>query len=415
MVCQRYSCALRGAVRISTLVFMIVCTTFLMHAQTYSILHNFTGGADGAEPTTGLTMDARGDLFGTANAGGRGSCNAGGCGTVFRLARAESGWIFTPLYAFQGGNDAAGPYSRVLFGPDGTLYGSTVGGGVASCPGGCGTVYRLRPSPTACQAALCPWSESVLYRFQGGTDAFYPTGDLAFDSTGAIYGTTYIGGTGGPGTVWKLTPTGGDWSESIAWNFTGSGSDGGNPYGGVVFDSTGNMYGTSSAASNSQGAVWELSPSGSEWTEHTLYDFRGGSDGGSPAAGLIFVSGNLYGATETGPNQAGLAFQLTTSGGGWSFSTISALPPGSGPFGRLVADSAGNLYGATEGGDSDYGAIFKLTHSGNGWTMTVLHRFNGSDGNTPYGSLVIDSSGNLYGTTLMGGSSNEGVVFEITP
>jgi uncharacterized repeat protein (TIGR03803 family) len=106
---------------------------------------------------------------------------------------------------------------------------------------------------------------------------------------------------------------------------------------------------------------------------------------------------------------------LTPSGGGWSFGTISSLPAGSGPFGRLVADSAGNLYGATEGGDGDYGAVFKLTPSGGSWTMTVLHRFNGSDGNTPYGSLIIDANGNLYGTTLQGGTYNQGVVFEITP
>jgi len=412
---NRCSCAIASAVRLCIIASMTLCATSFMHAQTYTILHNFTGGADGAAPTTGLTMDARGDLFGTANTGGRGSCISSGCGTVFKLSRAGSGWIFNPIYAFQGGNDAAGPYGRVSFGSDGTLYGSTVGGGINACPGGCGTVYHLQPSPTACEAALCPWNESVLYRFQGGTDAFYPTGDLAFDSTGAIYGTTYIGGTGGPGTVWKLTPSGGNWTESIVWNFTGSGSDGGNPYGGVVFDNSGNLYGTSSAASNSQGAVWKLSPSGSGWTEQTLHDFQGGSDGGSPAAGLIFVNGNLYGATEAGPNQAGVAFQLTPSGGGWSFSPISGLPTGTGPFGRLVADSAGNLYGATQGGDGDYGAVFKLTPSGGTWTMTVLHHFTGSDGNTPYGSLVIDSSGNLYGTTLQGGTYNQGVVFEITP
>jgi len=421
MICKSVRRALARAMRHSTLIAIASCMALVItarpvHAQTYTVIHNFTGGADGAEPTTGLTIDARGNLYGTANTGGHGSCSGpGGCGTVFKLTRIGSGWIFTPIYTFQGAPDGGGPYSRVSFGPNGTLYGTTVGGGISGCPGGCGTVYNLQPPPTACVTALCPWRETVLYRFQGGSDAFYPTGDIVFDAAGAIYGTTYIGGTAGPGTVWKLTPSGGSWAESIIHNFNGGG-EGGNPYGGVVFDSNGNLYGASSAGGTTgYGALWELSPSGGDWSETTLYDFQGTSDGGAPTAGLIYVGIDLYGVTQVGPNHAGTAYELTPSGDGWSFNTISGLPPGSGPFSSLVADSTGNLYGATQGGSGDYGAVFKLTPSGSGWTLTVLHRFSGSDGNTPYGSLVIDPNGNLYGTTLMGGSYNKGVVFEITP
>src|SRR5579871_5094013 len=164
-------------------------------AQTYTVIHNFTGGADGAYPYAGLTIDAHGNFYGTANQGGHpGICPPQnlGCGTVYKLARAGSGWVFTPLYKFTGEPDGGGPYGRVSFGPDGALYGSTVGGGLDNCVigFGCGTVYRLRPSPTACQTALCPWNESVIYRFMGGTDAYSPTGDVAFDSAGAMYGTT---------------------------------------------------------------------------------------------------------------------------------------------------------------------------------------------------------------------------------
>ena len=402
------------AIATCTISFLILASA--AQAQSFAVLHSFTGRADGAFPEAGLTIDTHGNLYGTANQGGSGVCppEDSGCGVVFRLAHAGTGWIFTPIYAFQGNSDGAGPYGRVIFGPDGALYGSTVGGGSTNCLSGCGTVYQLRPR-TSCASALCPWRETVLYRFQGDPhDAYYPTGDVAFNSAGALFGTTYIGGPGGPGAVYQLTPSGGGWTESLAYSFRGQ-EDGGNPYGGVVFDNSGNMY-VSAVAGGSyyNGALVELSPSGSGWAEHTLYDFQNGSDGSSPFAGLMMVNGSLYGTTLLGPNNRGTAFQLTPSGDGWSFDTINDLPNGYGPFGSLVADAAGNLYGTTQGGSGDDGTVFKLTRSGGGWDQTVLHHFSGGDGNTPLG-LVLDASGNIYGTTSTGGAYDKGVVFKIAP
>jgi uncharacterized repeat protein (TIGR03803 family) len=287
---------------------------------------------------------------------------------------------------------------------------------LSNCLSGCGTVYNLRPSPTACVTALCPWTETVLYRFQAGRDAYYPTGDPAFDATGALYGTTYRGVNDGPGTVWKLTPSGGNWTESVIYSFTG-GEDGGNPYGGVVFDNNGNLYVSASAGGSYYcGAVDEFTPSGGGWTERTLYDFQGGNDGCTPTAGLIFAGGALYGSTVAfGPNNVGTVYEFTPSGGGWTYSSVYGLSDGDGPFARLYVDTAGNLYGTTQGGNGDYGSVFKLTPSSGGWTQTVLHTFTGgSDGTTPLGSVIMDAGGNIYGTTYQGGAYGYGVVFKIT-
>lgn len=417
--CARLVCASWNSVVISFALALCLLTSGQpARAQTYTVIHNFTGGSAGAYPYAGLTIDGRGNLYGTTDQGGQGLCPPAnnGCGIVFKMSHVGSGWVFNPIYKFGGSPDGGGPYGPVVFGPNGSLYGTTVGGGSTNCLSGCGIAYNLRPSPTACVTALCPWRETLLYSFQGGTDAYYPTGEVAFDASGDMYGTTYVGGTGGPGTVWKLTPSGRGWTESIAHNFAG-GDEGGNPYGGVVFDNSGNMYVSAVAGgSGNNGAVDELIPAGSGWTEHTLYDFQGGSDGGGPMAGLLFAGGNLYGSTVNGPNNGGTVYELMPSGGGWSFSTIADLPTEEGPFSKLVADSAGNLYGTTQIGSGDHGTVFKLTRSGDSWTLTVLHHFTGgSDGDTPLGSVALDSSGNIYGTTLLGGTAGTGVVFEITP
>jgi uncharacterized repeat protein (TIGR03803 family) len=150
---------------------LTVIATKLAQAQTFKVIYTFTGGQDGGGPNAGLTMDRAGNLYGTASGGG-----AHGYGTVFKLAPKGSGWIFTPLYSFQGGTDGANPIARVIFGPDGSLYGTTTDGGNSSCQRGpgCGTVFKLQPSPTACKTALCPWKETVVYRFTGGSDGANP-------------------------------------------------------------------------------------------------------------------------------------------------------------------------------------------------------------------------------------------------
>jgi len=181
----------------------------------------------------------------------------------------------------------------------------------------------------------------------------------------------------------------------------------------VIFDSTGNLYGsTFEGGANGEGTVFELSPSGAGWTETTLTDFSGGS--GFPLGGLTFdAQGNLFG---TGFFFGGTVFELQPSGGSWSFSQIAVFDGNEGPSGALTFDNAGNIYGSNaSGGPSDDGFVFKLTPSPNGWTVTHLHDFNGDDGYSPMGNVVIDGSGNLYGTTLGGGTNGQGVAWEITP
>ena len=171
-------------------------------AQTYQVIYNFTGGQDGAYPEAGLT-ERGGKLYGTAYQGG--SFNRG---TVFKLAPNGSGWVFSTLYSFTGHADGSAPIARVVFGRDGTLYGTTEFGG-HNCGVGCGTVFHLRPPATFCRTVLCPWTETVLYQFSGFGDGANPGyGDLTFDQAGNIYGTTFFGGVNAQGVVYELTPSG---------------------------------------------------------------------------------------------------------------------------------------------------------------------------------------------------------------
>jgi uncharacterized repeat protein (TIGR03803 family) len=389
-------------------------------AQTFNVLHTFTGGGDGGNPYSGLTMDQAGNLYGTAYAGGS------GYGTVYRLKRSGANWILNPLYSFAGGTDGANPEARVIFGPDGLLYGTTLFGGVVGCgPSGCGTVFDLRPTPRTCTAALCPWTETVIHRFASGADGNYPEfGDLIFDRIGNAYGVTYDGGSGGLGTVFELTPSEEGWTENVLYNFPSSRNDGIFP-GAVTRDAAGNLYGTTfNGGPSNNGTVFQLTYSpGVGWKENVLYSFENGSDGGLPIAGVIFdQSGNLYGATENGGSGGGgTVFELTPSNGNWIYNLLYSFPGGyrCGPVGNLVRDRAGNLYGTTVcDGANQAGSVFELTPSGGSWTYTSLHDFTGGgDGAVPTSNLIFDNNGSLYGTAAYGGglACNCGVVFEIMP
>jgi len=395
-------------------------------AQTYTVLHTFTGRKDGAYPFAGLTIDKDNNLYGTANAGGNinASCppvNAG-CGLVYELKPSRVGWNFHPLYVFHGGKDGEGPYGRVVLGPGGKgLYGTTVeGGDEQPCPSGCGLVFRLT-QPSKCKTKTCTWKESILYRFHGNIDGLYPSGDLTFDTAGNIYGTTMQGGSFGPGTIYELTSAKPDWNENILWNFTGN-NDGGNPSSGVTFDPAGHLYATAFQGGDQQsgGAVVELSYSQSAWNVNTFYDFSG-SSGVFPVAGLLLDNaGNLIGACASGGpgKNGGTVYQLMPPGGDVSVLYNFSGGDESGPWAKLTMDAAGDLYGTTQGDPStgNWGTVFKLTRSKNGpWTETIVHKFTGGmDGGYPLTNLVFDSKGNLYGTTNLGGTGY-GVVFEITP
>ena len=386
---------------------LMVITTQAAQAQTLTVLHSFSGGADGDSPSAGLTMDKGENLYGTTEYG------AAGSGTVFKLSHSGSGWVLSTLYTFQGGNDGGYPEARVVFGPDGGLYGTTSAGGFD----GFGTVFELRPPATACKSASCPWAETVLYRFQGGSDGVGPAyGDLTFDQMGNLYGTTLGGGLelcgGSCGVVFELTRSNGGWAESVLYSFTG-GNDGGTPYSGVILDSSSNLYGTAySGGADSAGTVYELTPSGSGWTEKTLTDFAGG--GGFPLGGLTFdPQGNLYGTGFAG----GTAFELQPSNGSWGYNLLYTFNGFDGPFGSLTLDASGNLYGTNAtGGAYDQGFVFKLTPSNGGWNFTDLYDFTGgNDGAFPVSNVILDAKGNLYGTTYLGGTDGFGVVWEFTP
>jgi uncharacterized repeat protein (TIGR03803 family) len=404
------------SVALAIVVMLIAVAPQPAQAQTFSVLHTFTGGADGGNPDAGLTWDKAGNLYGTAHGYG-----SGGHGTVYRLTHGDSGWAFSPLYAWSGGVGGAAPLARVVFGPNGILYGTTT---VYDY----GTVFNLRPPATAaCKTLLCPWTETVLHTFEI-LDGDYPGyGDLLFDQAGNIYGTTTFGGSSRLGTVYELTPSG---TESVLYSFAGS--DGETPENGLIFDNAGDLYGTTANGGGSGcngsgcGTVFELMPANGAWTQCTLSNFQNGNDGVNPYAGLIFDQlGNLYGGTiGGGTGGSGTVFELTPVGScTWTLKTLHNFTAGGGecgPYGTLVMDGSGNLYGTTKcDGATGNGNVFELAYPN--WTYTSLYDFtNGSDGGNPTSNVIFDASGNLYGTASTGGNlscgSGEGcgVVWKIT-
>jgi uncharacterized repeat protein (TIGR03803 family) len=343
------------------------------------------------------------------------------------------------INSFAGAN-GAGPRSVLIRDALGNFYGTTYFGGAYDF----GTVFELSPLSGS------GWQESILYSFTGGSDGSLPWAGLTFDSAGNLYGTTLEGGAYQVGTVFELTPTSSGWNETVIYSFTG-GNDGGNPLGGVILDTPGNLYGTTAAVGNGYcggfsliplykcGAVFELSPAlGGGWSETTLHAFTGGKDGGQPVAGLVMDgSGNLYGTAFDGGDTActdgcGTVFRLSPIvGGGWEWTVLLSFnlgKDGAYPAAPLVLDAEGSLYGTTSARGllnsnclNGCGTVFKLSpSSGDKWRASVLHVFTGGiDGGEPFSGLVFDSTGNLYGTTNYGGNHGCylgcGVVFKLVP
>ena len=417
-IASRKSCF--GAL-LTPLFIVIVLSAPAIRAQTFSVLHNFSGGVDGADPFDGLTADGFGNFYGTTSSGGDADQ-----GAVYKLSNHNGSWILTPLHSFVGGNDGAKPYAGVTIGPDGSLYGTTISGGLG-CAGGCGTIYKLSPPATVCQRVSCPWTESVVYRFANSQQGLNtPYSGVIFDSAGNLYGTTIGGGAGtcqdpGCGAVYKFTPSGQSGILTVLYSFTGRG-DGSTPYAGLTFDPAGNLYGTTywaSLVTGGYGTVFELMPSGAGWSEKTLYTFTGGNDGGNPWAGVTLDgAGNLYGATTEAQNNGlmGAAFELAPSGNSWNYSVLSYLS-GS-VLGNLTFDGTGNLYGtAGFGGEYGFGFVFELVHSGASWSLLDLHDFTYQNHgpNSPWCSVVFDAAGNLYGTTSDGGTNGFGTIWKLVP
>jgi uncharacterized repeat protein (TIGR03803 family) len=369
-------------------------------SQTYKVIHTFTAkGADGATPFGGPVLDRLGNLYGSTYTGG-----LYGAGSVYELSPHGTGWKYTSLYSFTGEADGDGPAFGALARHNGALYGTTEGGGYF------GVAFKVGPCKKTCP-------EKVRHSFGQGTDGQEPVGGVVFDDAGNFYGTTLLGGAYGNGTVYEITPAG---VESVIYSFTG-GNDAVNPAAGVTLDAKGNLYGTASfGGANGVGAVYELSPSASGWTETVLYNFQGLDDGQNPVGGVIVdKAGNIYGGTfDGGVNGGGTVYELSPSGGGWTFSTLYSFVGGyGGPYNKLAIDTKGNLYGATEGeGAKGYGLVFKLTPANGNWEFTDLYDFpNGNKGGQPYGGVAVDKQGNIFGTTNLGGKDNQGVIFEITP
>ena len=387
-------------------------------AQTETVLYNFAGSPDGAAPNCRLTPDGAGNLYGTTQDGGLGYGDGNpGYGTVFELSpNGKGGWNEKLLYSFTGGADGANPSSSyVVFDGTGDLYGTTYGGGA----NGFGVVFELSP-----QGAN--WKEAVLHTFSG-PDGAGPVNGLIFDSESNLYGTTLTGGDSGFGTVFELSPTGGEWTEEVLYSI--SGSSGGISYAGVTMDAAGNIFGTT------ESTVFELSPNGSGgWNPTVIHTFTGPTkDGSFPQGTLVFdKAGNLYGTTQTGgAKDDGIVYELSpiTKGkkkGTWTEKILHSFrgskADGSNPWAGIFFDGAGNIYGTTiEGGkygqeDGGYGTVFELIApvGKGGYKEKVLWNFDVTDGLNPAAGLILDNAGNLYGTTL-GGLDGYGMVFEVIP
>jgi uncharacterized repeat protein (TIGR03803 family) len=419
--------AIKPALAVATLILAATGAS----AATERILHSFDI-YDGGNPLAGLIFDAEGNLYGTTSSGG-----PNGHGTVFRLSRVSGGgWTENVLYSFTGGRDGSDPGASLTFDAQGSLYGTTESGGAHDN----GIVFQLTPHSGG------KWKETVLHSFAGGPDGENPLGSLVFDSAGNLYGTTPTGGEPfGLGTVFKLAPVGGSWKETIIHRF--SGGDGGNaPVAGLVFDAAGNLYGTTAFGGSAGcggsgcGIVFQLKPMGKEkWTSQVLHRFSGGRDGMSPASNLIFdAADNLYGTTVAGGNSGcgdqfgcGTVFELSSAPKNeWKEVLIYRFKGGLGgasPRAGLALDTTGNLYGTTTSGGGSgrcgphvgCGTVFELEppeSSGGKWQAVVLHRFNTKqDGIMPSSEPILDATGDIYGTTQGGGTTNAGIVFEITP
>jgi len=396
---------------IATLVLAAATFTPPANAATEIVLYSSTN--DENSYPTGRLVFLQGMLFGTTY----GQYN-GYQGTVFKLKKSNGVWKRTTILKFDGANGEL-PYAgvRVL---NGDLYGTTVAGGASNA----GTVYKMYRTGGL-------WRQSVIWSFGGAPDGGHPFSDLLIDKTGAIYGTASTGGANHSGAVFELTESGGSWTEKVLYSFAGGSSDGSDPLGGLQMDKAGALHGTTyyggglGCKGNGCGTVFELTNSGGVWKEKVLYAFSGRSDGSTPMSDLIADSkGALYGTTEHGGTHGnGVVFKLALSGGVWKETVLHRFQGSDGktPYAGLHWSSGGSLYGTTAGGGKGCpycGVVFELTQSGGSWAEKVLHYFhdNGSDGYYPQSSLISDSNGNLYGTTNQGGSAyGEGTVYEIRP
>jgi uncharacterized repeat protein (TIGR03803 family) len=380
-------------------------------ASTTEIIYSFAGDEDGEYLDTDIEIDLAGNLYGTSVLGG----DFGG-GTVWQLSPGAGGWVHTVLYSFTGGADGGEPYKGVTIDSAGNLYGTAVTGGSGSCEGGCGVVYELTHSGGT-------WTQTVIHAFTGA-DGSGPGSRVTLDGRGNIYGMTPTGGADGLGTIYQLHPrSNGSWAFRVIHDFTG-GSDGSSGSAGRMVFRGGSLYGAATTGGAGYGTIFELRPTGTGgWNFRTLYEFQDAPDGSFPYGALLFdQSGHIYGTTYYGGTVGlGSIYQLTRmAGGGWSEQILygfQAGQDGNSPISNLVFDPAGNLYGTTSEGGLGSGTIFELAPNGNGtWMESLPHLFGGPpDGAFPYAGMVGDGTGIFYGATVHGGISGEGAIYLFTP
>jgi uncharacterized repeat protein (TIGR03803 family) len=410
----------------------MIATPTRATAQTETLLHSFNdNGTDGVDPQAGVIADAAGNLYGTTRFGG-----AYNYGVVFELSpKPGGGWADRVLHSFNNdGVDGNTCAAGLVIDAAGNLYGTTQRGGAYTY----GVVFELSPGKGGA------WTEKVLHSFGNGLDGQVPMAGLVMDAAGNLYGTTQYGGAravaGIGGTVFELSAkAGGGWVEKILHSFADNGRDGFETVTGVIFDGAGNLYGATiyggadmTHCINGCGTVFELTPrTGEGWAESILHNFAGGNaDGAGLFGGLVIdAAGNLYGTTYEGGTgmcpygavTCGTVFELTPAASGtWSEAMYSFdNADGFSPLAGLILDASGNLYGTTIFGGAyrEGGSAFELTPTaGGGWTETLLHSFaSGHDGAYPLAGLTFGPSGVLYGTASGGGAYGGGVVFEITP
>jgi uncharacterized repeat protein (TIGR03803 family) len=388
-----------------------------VEAQTYTfkVLYSLTEKPGGANPSEGLTLDTNGNLYGTTAVGGTfHNCvpftYKGTCGTVFKV---NTNGVEKILHSFIGPNeDGALPNGDLVRDEKGNLYGATMEGGDWTCDGsglGCGTVFKVGPTG----------KEIVLYDF--GPNGTFPYAGLRRDKEGNLYGTTVFGGSGncsgyygkGCGTVFKVDPTG---SETVLYSFTGTGEDGEYPFSRPIGNGTGNVYGTTSEGGvYGYGTVFKLETP--TYAETVLYSFTGSNEIGYSTGLILDTEENMYGTTGYGGTyNYGTVFKLDTAGNETVLHSFNGKDGELPTETALVRDEKGNLYGVTlwGGGSTNCsngcGTVFKVSSTGK---ETVLHSFNGTDGEYPTGYLLQDANGNFYGVTTNGGAHGFGTVFKL--
>ncbi len=384
---------------------VLAAGVFPARAATIVTLDSFNG-TNGTFPVAALIADAAGNLFGTTQNGW--TSNAG---TVFEIVNTGGSYGSPVTLTKFTGSNGTNPTSVLLIDSAGNLFGTTYAGGASNK----GTVWEIAKTGSSYS------SPTTLASFSGSGNGMNPIDGLLVDAAGNLFGTTSGGGSSGVGTIFEL-PKSGSLYGSLSTLLTFTGSNGSNPHGGLIADAAGNLFGTTiGGGTSNDGIVFELPKSGSSFGSLLTLGTFSGSNGIAPYAMLTADSaGNLFGTTLSGgASSHGTVFELAKSGSSYgSLTTIASFTGSNGadPLAGLLIDGAGSLFGTTwHGGTSNVGTVFEIAKTGSTYgSIAVLASFNGTNGSVPYGTLIADAGGNLFGTTSGGGANSDGTVFELT-